>query len=98
GEALLRYCQAAQDLEGQALAKIKGAATQTEVRVTMSGPSSIMRSRIIPQCLPILRQFPKLLLNFEITDEENRHQHLKAGKCQFAVIQEEDTAREMDYK
>ncbi len=98
GEALLRYCQAAQDLEGEALANIKGAAGKTEVRVTISGPTSIMRSRIIPQCLPVLRAFPKLLLSFEVTDEEDRHQHLKAGKCQFAIIQKEDVAREMSCK
>src|SRR4051794_18551948 len=33
GMALLRYCQAARDLEGEALAKIQKVATQTEIRV-----------------------------------------------------------------
>src|SRR4051794_40835794 len=47
GEALLRYCFAAQALEGEALAKITGAAQQTEIRLVLSGPTSIMHSRII---------------------------------------------------
>src|SRR4051812_11222626 len=42
GEALLRYCQAAKDLEGEALAKIQNAAIQATVRVCITGPSSIM--------------------------------------------------------
>src|SRR4051812_25265264 len=36
GQALLRYCQAARDLEGEALAKIQHAATKTEVRVAVT--------------------------------------------------------------
>src|SRR5579863_9181565 len=60
GEALLRYCQAVRAIEGEALAKIKGAGTETEIQLCITGPTSIMRSRIIPQCIPILKKFPNL--------------------------------------
>src|SRR5262245_44627485 len=44
GEALLRYCQAASELEGEALAIIQGAAKETAIRFCITGPTSIMHS------------------------------------------------------
>ena len=98
GQALLRYCRAAAELEGAALAKIHGSAIQTEILVTISSPSSIMQSRIIQKCMTIRAKFPQLLFYFDVNDEENRHQLLKSGKCDFAVIQPEDCAKEMEFK
>ena len=47
GEALLRYCQAAKELEGEALARIQGDDLALEVSLSISAPTSIMRSRIL---------------------------------------------------
>ncbi len=98
GEALLRYCQGAQDLEGEALAKIQGAAMKTETRVIIVGPTSIMNSRIVPQCLPISQKFPQLAITFEITDIERRADALRMGQVQFAIVPPEQVANEMDSK
>jgi DNA-binding transcriptional LysR family regulator len=98
GEALLRYCHAATELEGEALAKIKGAGTETDIRVCITGPSSIMRSRIIPQCFLVMKQFPHLLIQFDISDLENRVRLLRSGDSQLAVIGEEDVTPEMEHK
>lgn len=98
GEALLRYCHAAKDLEGQTLAKIQGAATHSEIRMGITGSCSIMRSRVIPQCSAVIKKFPQLLLTFNINDLENREQDLKAGRYQFAILQPEQIAREMESK
>lgn len=98
GEALLRYCHAATELEGEALAKIKGAAIETTLQVCITGPTSIMRSRIIPQCLPVFKKFPNLLAYFDINDMEDRVKTLRSGQSQFAIIRQEDVAPEMEYK
>lgn len=98
GEALLRYCQAASELEGEALAKIGGAGITSTIQVCITGPTSIMRSRIIPQCLPIMHEFPCLLMYFDITDSEHRVSSLRSGASQFAIIAQEDVAPEMEYK
>lgn len=98
GEALLRYCHAAIDLEGQAMAHIGGAATETEIRVCITGPSSFMRSRIIPQCFPVMDKFPNLLMHFDVTDKEERDKTLRAGTAEFALVQHESLAREMQHK
>lgn len=98
GEALLRYCHAVTELEGEALAKIQGAGTEAVIQLCITGPTSIMRSRIIPQCLPILKKFPNLLINFDINDVENRVRSLRAGESQLAIIRTEDVTPEMEHK
>ncbi len=95
GEALLRYCQAAQALEGEALAKIQGAGSLSQVQLSITGPTSLMRSRIIPNCADVLSQFPMLLIYFNACDEENRHHALRAGQCDFAILQQQHLAPEM---
>ncbi|MES2614604.1 MAG: LysR family transcriptional regulator [Bdellovibrionota bacterium] len=98
GQALLRYCHAASELEGDTISKIHGAAIKTEILVTICAPSSMMKSRIIQKCMSIRSQFPQLLFKFEVNDLENRHQLLKSGKCDLAVIHPEDCAKEMTCK
>lgn len=98
GEALLRYCHAAKDLEGEALAKIQGAGAETEIKVTITAPNSITQARIIPNCMPIIRKFPNLLIHFDVNDTEKRHQTLRSGQCDFAIIHEEQLAAEMEFK
>jgi DNA-binding transcriptional LysR family regulator len=98
GQALLRYCQAAKDLEGETLAQLQDGSEQQEHRVQITGPTSFMSSRVIPQCLPLLRANKNLLLNFHINDLEARVEDLRAGTAQLAVLPPELVAREMDSK
>lgn len=95
GEVLLRYCHAVKDIEGEALAQIKGAGINTDVQMSITGPTSIMRSRIIPLCIPVMKKFPHLLMHFDINDLETRIKSLRSGESQFAVIKPEDVAPEM---
>lgn len=98
GEALLRYCTAARDLEGEALATIQGAAVATEIEVNLTAPSSLMYSRIIPECVPVMQQFANLVIHFISSDTEDRHQALRSGMCDFAIIYQEQLAQEMQSK
>lgn len=98
GEALLRYCQTIQEMEGDALAKIKGAGIETDIRICITGPTSIIRSRVIPQCLPVLKIYPKLLMRFDVNDIENRLNALRSGDAQFAIVQSEDVMPEVEAK
>lgn len=98
GQALLRYCQAAQDLEGEALAQIVGAGKQSTVRVCVTGPSSIMRSRVVPQLLPVLGRLKEVAMLFDINDLESREEALRSGRAQIAILARERVAREMDSK
>src|SRR5262245_56792191 len=72
GEALLRYCQGAEDLEGQVFSQIAGAAKDQPIFVTVAGPTSMMTARITEQCAPLYAEWPRLFLNLQITDAVDR--------------------------
>jgi LysR family transcriptional regulator (chromosome initiation inhibitor) len=98
GESLLRYCYAVREIEGVALANINNAAVDSSVRICISGPTSIMTSRVIPQCIPVMKKFSNLLMHFDINDIEERVTALRTGSSQFVILREEDLAPEMEYK
>jgi DNA-binding transcriptional LysR family regulator len=87
GEALLRYCQTVKSLEGETLAKINGAGIHSTTRVAITGPTSIMESRIIPQCLPLMHQFPEVVMTFDINDSTQRIKSLQTGETHFAILE-----------
>lgn len=98
GEALLRYCLAAQDLEGKTLAEINQAGADTEVSLSIMGPTSIMHSRVIPKCHDVLTRFPKLLMEYIISDTAHGNKYLKSAECQFTIIEQEALEPEFTYK
>lgn len=99
GEALLRYCQTVSDLSGETLAQIKDFGSKTAVRISITGPSSIMSSRIIPQSMRVMKQFPQLLITFDVNDDSiYRLDALRTGASQFAILEPENLIREMQHK
>ena len=98
GEALLRYCHAAKELEGETMAQIQGSGLDVEVEINITGPTSIMKVRVIKHCMPLIEAFPNLLLHFQVEDSEVRHQLLRSGKADFAIIQKDQVSKEMKTK
>jgi DNA-binding transcriptional LysR family regulator len=98
GESLLRYCNTVSDLSGEALANIMGAGSKTAIRICISGPTSIMTSRVIPQCLTVMKKFPQLLITFDVNDTDHRVNSLRTGASQFAILEPENAAKEMEVK
>lgn len=98
GEALLRYCEATSELEGEAMAQISGEHGEASVNITLTGPTTLIRSRLIPQCLPVMHQYRNLLMTFDVDDSEHRVNKLRTGEAQLAIVREELVAREMDSK
>lgn len=98
GEVLLRYCQNIKQMDGEILAKLQGHQSDLEIEITIMSPTSMMRSRIIPKFIPIMKKHGNLLVNFTLADQEKRHLHLKAGLCDFAILEKENLTNEMRYK
>ncbi len=98
GQALLRYCQNALDLEGQTLSEIEGSHSKSIVQMTLAGPTSIVSSRIISSCMGIYKEFPNLALSYRLDDQENRVDLLKKGIVQLAILSPQDVVLEMDSK
>lgn len=94
GESLHRYCQSATELEGQLVFQ----ATQQEIKLIISGPSSIMRSRVIPNVSAILKSYPFLRIQFDLMDLEPAIHKLKNGHSHIVLVRSESVALEMDSK
>ena len=98
GEVLLRYCQHIKSMEGEVLSKLQGVNEDLEIEITLLSPTSLMRSRIIPAMVPLLQKYKNLFMNFKLADLEKRHLQLKAGLCDFAILNREDITQEMQFK
>lgn len=96
GEALRRYCEAARELEGRAIAEIKGKEPAAIVELRVSAPASLMRARVVPRCLPVLKKHPRLRLDFDAGDPGASSEKIKSGRSQLALIPPERVALEWD--
>lgn len=98
GEALLRYCREVQDLEGEILSSVINTGLEKNVSINMTGPYTIMHSRIIPECIKVMRRYPHLLMQFDVNDSEQRIKSLRRGESQLAIIEKHLLSDEMEYK
>ncbi len=98
GESLLHYCQSVRMLEGEFFSKILGHDEDAIVSVTIQAPTSLMRTRIIPNSVRVLSAYKNIRANFQVNDIENRHLALKSGECDLAILLPEHITPEMNYK
>jgi len=98
GEALLQFVKGSLEIEGMALSKIQRAAKDSITEVSISGPSSILRSRVIPNLVKLKNQFPLLRFKFDLSDTDSNVDKLKTGHCDFALLEHHHVTREMDSK
>ena len=98
GEALLHFVKSSIELEGMALSKIQRAANDSIIEVSISGPPSILRSRVIPHLNLLLQHYPKMRFHFNLNDHENNSEKLKTSNCDFAILEQHQVAKEMASK
>ena len=95
GEQLHRYCQRVTEMSSAVLTRIQGAGTLSNLRVKIAGPTSVMRSRIIPHCKEIMKKFPKLHMSFLIDDHIDISHQLKSGAFDLVILSPEHVTHEM---
>lgn len=98
GEKLLRYSHTVSDFSHETLSDMINAGIESIQRVKISGPSSIMISRIIPIGMKIMRQFSQLYITFDVNDTDNTIELLRTGLSQFAILEPEKVTRDMKSK
>lgn len=98
GEQLLRYCHVVSNYSDETLSNIANAGIDQIQRVRISGPSSIMISRIIPNCLSLMKQFPMLYITFDINDTDDIVTQLRCGLSQFSILDPYKITRDMEFK
>ncbi len=98
GEAFYRYCQGVRDLEGEFLAYLHGQSDEQTVRMHVTGPSSVMRSRVIPGAVKVLDHHDNLTFTFNLDDDRSGLEYLKSGRSQMAVLHRHEVVKELDSK
>jgi LysR family transcriptional regulator (chromosome initiation inhibitor) len=98
GETLHRYCQRVADLEGEYLSFLRDESLDQGIRINITGPSSMMRSRIIPGATRILEEFRNVTFTFHLDDDKPGLAYLKSGEAQLAVLMRHEVVNELDSK
>ncbi|MES2802202.1 MAG: LysR family transcriptional regulator [Bdellovibrionota bacterium] len=96
GESLLQYVKVSLENEGMALSKIQKAAFEHNIEIGISGPSSILRSRVIPNLLALKTKLPKVRFRFDLSDNSDNQEKLKNGHCDLAILEHHQVTKEMD--
>jgi DNA-binding transcriptional LysR family regulator len=86
GISLLRYCEQAQSIEGEFLSRLSGKTGASTQRISICGPTSIVRSRIVPYCSKVLPLLPNLRLTFQISDDALQGSSLKNAKADLEIM------------
>ncbi len=98
GEALERYCKGALDLEGMALSHMTKGGLNQPIFVTITGPTSVMTSRIVDQCSSLLKVYPLLNVNFLMNDSLEQLNLIRSGRADLAVVESSHIPNEMTGK
>lgn len=98
GEHLLNYVKISIENEGMTLAQLKNTAKDHNVRLNISGPSSIIRSRVIPNLLGLPEKFSYLRLEFHFSDTESILEQIKSGQTDLGFLPPKYVPNELDSK
>lgn len=98
GEHLLNYVKISLENEGMTLAQLKNTAKDHSVRLNISGPSSIIRSRVIPNLLDLPQKFSYLRLGFHFSDTESILEQIKSGQVDVGFLHPKYVPNELDSK
>lgn len=98
GESLFRYCRSVKELEGAAFADLLGSSEKAIKNLAISGPSSLMRSRVIPRMTSLMKDQKNLHVRFDLTDIQTTPEKLKRGEVDLALLSPDQVRLEMDSK
>ena len=98
GGVLLRYCHSLEVPEGEVMSGIKNTGKENVVSLSLAGPLTLLKTRIIPACRQVVNRYPNLLLKYQIDDEEKRINSLKRGNADFVITEPRFISDEMESK
>lgn len=96
GLILFRHASKVRQMEGELAANLKGEGQKIQIVIT--GPSSMMRTRVTPILTPLLKNFPFLTCTLNIDDNDEGLSSLKTGKADFAILPRAQVVDELDSK
>ena len=98
GQALFRYCTVTRQHEGQVLSAIHGAGESSIQRIVVTGPSSILRSRLVSALAQVVADFSNIRLTLDLSDTVSGMDKLRSGFAHLALLRRDEIVFEVDSK
>ena len=98
GQILLRYCNDIEQIETQCLEDLGQQNKSSSIFLKISSDSTGIRTLILPFCQKLIKQYPQLKFNLQISDKGDQHEKLKSGSVDLAIIPKEYISKDMSYK
>ncbi|WP_116964105.1 LysR family transcriptional regulator [Fastidiosibacter lacustris] len=98
GQILLRYCHDIQKLENTYLRSLNMHQSENIIPIKIVSSSTLMKTRIVEPVAKIAKAYPQLRFHLQIQDIENRHDLLKTGKVDLAIVNNNFVSKEMCIK
>jgi DNA-binding transcriptional LysR family regulator len=83
-------------MEAESLTFLKDEKNRKPVEVTISGPTSLMRSHVVPRLSKFLSNHKNILLNINMDDFEDRLKKVKTGQVDFAFVRQSLVPNELE--
>ena len=97
GVSLLKYCRAAEDLEGAFLSQVSGR-SRGDVQLTLLGPTSAISTRVAMDCQKLYAKYPHLRLHLRSDDHANLIDLARRGEADLVIVPPENVPNEMESK
>jgi LysR family transcriptional regulator, chromosome initiation inhibitor len=99
GEVLARYCQRVMEIEAEVLPDLNPAATTSmSVPLVVQGPSSAIKTRVLPYLESYLKKHQIINLEIRVDDLGFGIDRLKSGACDIVIAQRSHVGKEFDSK
>ncbi|WP_192482927.1 MULTISPECIES: LysR family transcriptional regulator [Cysteiniphilum] len=95
GQVLLRYCHDMQNLENSYLHSLNMSESDNIIALKLVSSSTLMKTRIVKVVTTIAKLYPQLRLYLQIQDIEARHELLKTGQVDLAIVNNKQVSKEM---
>jgi LysR family transcriptional regulator, chromosome initiation inhibitor len=97
GLATLKYFRQCEALTAELAGQLAGE-DRGSVRLSIQGPSSVMRSRIIPFVCSWSSDYPNIVFEFKLADTIHGIDALKQGSTDIAIVEKAQVVLEVDSK
>jgi DNA-binding transcriptional LysR family regulator len=95
GQILSRYCHDMQNLENSYLHSLNMTESDHIIPIKIVSSSTLMKTRIVEPASAIAKIYPQLRLHLQIHDIEARHEMLRMGQVDSAVVSNKHVSKEM---
>lgn len=98
GMLLQQSCAELKNLQAQTLSSIRGKSAESTTRLRMSATSTAVRTKIIPVCRRLRKDYPNLLFSIDVDDRRSSIDKLRDGRVDIAIVPRHDVGPDLDSK